>query len=41
MFSNLLHSTGTQHGNLHQLPVVSGVTFFILQAHIGTSVSHS
>ena len=37
-----LYSVGTQHGNLHQLSVTtSRVTYFILQAHTGTGVSHS
>ena len=42
MVWNLLYSAGTQHGNLHQLTVMmSGVTYFILQAHTGTGVSNS
>ena len=41
-FGAYLHSTGTQHGNLHQLSVtMSRVTYFILRAHTGTCVSHS
>ena len=33
---------GTQHGNLNQMSVTtSRVTYFILLAHTGTSVSHS
>ena len=37
-----VYSTGTQHGNLHQLSVtMSRVTYFILRANIGTSVSRS
>ena len=35
-------STGTQHGNLHQLSVTtSRVTYFIRRAHTGTGVSNS
>ena len=34
---------GTQHGNLHQLLLVtmSKVTYFILRVHTGTVVSHN
>ena len=41
MFWNLFIFRGTEHGNLHQLPVtISRVTHFILQAHTGSDVSH-
>ena len=41
-FGAYLYSTGTQHGNLQKLSVMmSRMTYFILQAHTGTGVSHS
>ena len=41
MFWNI-YFVGTQHRNLHQLPVmISRVTCFILRAYTGTSVSHN
>ena len=41
-FEAYLYSTGTQHKNLHQLPLtISRVTCFILWAQTGTSVSNS
>ena len=37
-----LYSAGSHYGNLHQLPVtMSRMTYFILQTHTGTGVSHS
>ena len=37
-----LYSAGAQHGNLHQFSVkMSRVTYFILRAHTGFSISHS
>ena len=43
MFWSLFkYFASTEHGNLHQLCVTkSRVTYFILQAHTGTGVSHS
>ena len=44
MLQAYFYSAGTQHRNLHQLPVsvtMSKVTYFILRANIGTHVSHS
>ena len=41
-FGAILYSAGTEHGHLHQLSVTTRrVTYFILQAHRGTYVSHS
>lgn len=41
-FGAFLYSTGSQHGNLHQLSLmISWMTCFILQVHGGTCVKHN
>ena len=41
-FGTYLYSAGTQHGNLHQMPVMmSRVTYFVLRAQTRTGVNHS